>query len=273
MKKFRKLTIALLAICVFAISVTACGPQKTATQVEAEAVEAIREQNIASIQDYTEREFAAILTQVSYENYAAYKEQGQVLISRTFDNDFGARWKAFVDAHGQCTQAFVDLTMRHHDEYTSRIIMTGEDGAQMAMTITYDETSTPVKTTIADYSDDTNQTLGQRLQVAGANTIIGIATVFAVLILLSLIIYCFKFVNMAVAPPAKKEAAPASPKAQEPAPAKTAKAAPQAAYAQDPMSDPALIAVIAAAIAAAEDRPVEGFVVRSIKRVKTNKWR
>ena len=74
MKKFRKLTIALLAICVFAISVTACGPQKTATQVEAEAVEAIREQNIASIQDYTEREFAAILTQVSYENYAEWNQ-------------------------------------------------------------------------------------------------------------------------------------------------------------------------------------------------------
>lgn len=272
MKKFRKLTIALLAICVFAISVTACGPQKTATQVEAEAVKAIREENIASIQDYTEKQFAAILSQVTYENYAAYKEQGQVFISRTFDNDFGARWKAFVDAHGQCTQAFVDLTMRHHDEYTSRIIMTGEDGAQMAMTITYDETSTPVKTTIADYSDDTNQTMGQRLSAAGANTIIGIATVFAVLILLSLIIYCFKFVNMAVAPPAKKEAAPAAAKAPAKAPVK-AKAAPAKAPAQDPMSDPALIAVIAAAIAAAEDKPVEGFVVRSIKRVKTNKWR
>jgi sodium pump decarboxylase gamma subunit len=267
MKKFRKLTIALLAICVFAISVTACGPQKTATQVEAEAVAAIREQNIASIQDYTEREFAAILTQVSYENYAAYKEQGQVLISRTFDNDFGARWKAFVDAHGQCTQAVVDLTMRHHDEYTSRIIMTGEDGAQMALTITYDETSTPVKTTIADYSDDSNQAMSQRLAVAGANTIIGIATVFAVLILLSLIIYCFKFVN-AAAPPAKKEKAAAAPKAPVKAPAAKA-----AAPAKDPMSDPALIAVIAAAIAAAEDKPVEGFVVRSIKRVKTNKWR
>ena len=239
MKKFRKLTIALLAICVFAISVTACGPQKTATQVEAEAVAAIREENIASIQDYTEKQFAAILSQVSYENYAAYKEQGQVFISRTFDNDFGARWKAFVDAHGQ--------------------------------TITYDETSTPVKTTIADYSDDTNQTMSQRLSAAGANTIIGIATVFAVLILLSLIIYCFKFVNLAVAPPAKKETAPAAPKAPAKAPA--AKAAVAAAPAKDPMSDPALIAVIAAAIAAAEDKPVEGFVVRSIKRVKTNKWR
>lgn len=270
MKKFRKLTIALLTIFVCAMCFTACGPEKTATQIENEAVAAIKEQNIASIQDYTEREFAAILTQVPYENYSAYKEQGQVLISRTFDNDFGARWKAFVDAHGQCTQAVVDLTMRNHDEYTSRIIMTGEDGAQMALTITYDESATPIKTTIADYSDDTNLTISQRLAAAGANTIIGIATVFAVLVLLSLIIYCFKFVNKAVAPPAKKAASAPAPKAPA-APIK--KAAPKAPAVPDPMNDPALIAVIAAAIAAAEDKPVEGFVVRSIKRVKTNKWR
>ncbi len=268
MKKFRKLTIALLTIFVCAMCFTACGPEKTATQIENEAVAAIKEQNIASIQDYTEREFAAILTQVPYENYSAYKEQGQVLISRTFDNDFGARWKAFVDAHGQCTEAYVDLTMRHHNEYTSRIIMKGEDGETMALTITFDETSTPVKTTIAEYSDDTNLTMGQRLTTAGGNTITGIATVFAVLVLLSLIIYCFKFVNKAATPPAKKEA-PAAPKAA--APKAAAKAAPAAAV--DPMNDPALIAVIAAAIAAAEDKPVEGFVVRSIKRVKTNKWR
>ena len=77
--------------------------------------------------------------------------------------------------------------------------------------------------------------------------------------------------NLAVAPPAKKETAPAAPKAPAKAPA--AKAEVAAAPAKDPMSDPALIAVIAAAIAAAEDKPVEGFVVRSIKRVKTNKWR
>ena len=148
--------------------------------------------------------------------------------------------------------------------------MTGEDGAQMALTITYDQSATPYKTTIADYSDDTNLTMSQRLATAGANTIIGIATVFAVLVLLSLIIYCFKFVNKAATPPAKKAESAPAPKAPA-APVKAA--APKAPAAQDPMNDPALIAVIAAAIAAAEDKPVEGFVVRSIKRVKTNKWR
>ena len=144
-------------------------------------------------------------------------------------------------------------------------IMTGEDGAQMAMTITYDESATPIKTTIADYSDDSTQTMGQRLAVAGGNTIIGLATVFAILILLSLIIYSFKFVNKMATPPSKKTE-------EVPAPVQTvSKPAPVAS--ENPEMDPALVAVIAAAIAAAEEKPVEGFVVRSIRRVKTNKWR
>jgi len=265
MKNLKKLTVALLALCMMAFCFSGCGIEKTSTQLEVEAIERIREANIATIADYTEREFAAILSQVSYDEYAAYKAQGSVLISRTFDNDFGDRWKSFTDAHGKCVEAYVDETMRDKYEYTSRIIMTGEDGAQMAMTITYDESATPIKTTIADYSDDSTQTMGQRLAVAGGNTIIGLATVFAILVLLSLIIYSFKFVNKMATPPSKKTE-------EVPAPVQTvSKPAPVAL--ENPEMDPALVAVIAAAIAAAEEKPVEGFVVRSIRRVKTNKWR
>ena len=140
------------------------------------------------------------------------------------------------------------------------------------VTVTYDKTGTPYKTTIQDYSDDSKLSFGERMAVAGGNTIIGLLTVFTVLVLLSLIIYCFKFVNAAVTPPApKKEASVSVPdKAAKSGPAK---AVPAAKKEDDPMLDPALVAVIAAAIAAAEEKPVEGFVVRSIKRVKTNKWR
>jgi hypothetical protein len=68
-------------------------------------------------------------------------------------------------------------------------------------------------------------------------------------------------------------ATPPSKKTEEvPAPVQTvSKPAPVAL--ENPEMDPALVAVIAAAIAAAEEKPVEGFVVRSIRRVKTNKWR
>ena len=72
-----------------------------------------------------------------------------------------------------------------------------------------------------------------------------------------------------------KAAAPA-PKAA-PAPAAAPKAAPAPAVAAaveeaEEMDDTELVAVIAAAIAAAEGTTTDGFVVRSIKRRKSNKW-
>lgn len=269
MKNFKKLAIAFLVLVVAAFSFTGCS--KTSTQIEVEAIEGIREQNLASIRTQTES-LAAVFVQATYENFMQYKEQGAVVVGLTFDNDLAARWKAFNDAHGAVTNAVVDEVAREKYEYTGRIILTGEDNAQMALTVTYDKTGTPYKTTLQDYSDDSKLSFGERMAVAGGNTIIGLLTVFAVLILLSLIIYCFKFVNAAAAPPApKKDASVSAPKAPAKSPA--AAAAPAPKKESDPMMDPALVAVIAAAIAAAEEKPVEGFVVRSIKRVKTNKWR
>ena len=258
MKKMKRLTVCIIALVMSALIFTGC--EKTSSQIETEAVAAIREANIESIREYTELQFCSMLTQAAYEDFANYRDMQQVLISYTFDNDLDARWKYFTELHGKCVEAAVDETMREGYEYTSRIIMTGEDMKQMALTITYDQNE-----------DDSQQTFGQKMAVAGGNTIIGLLVVFTVLILLSLIIYCFKFVNKAAVPPTKK-AAPAPAKAAAPAPAAAApvKAAPAAST---PENDPALIAVIAAAIAAAEDKPVDGFVVRSVRRLKTNKWR
>ena len=95
--------------------------------------------------------------------------------------------------------------------------------------------------------------LGEILTKAGLNTLLGMGTVFVVLIFLAFIISLFKYI------PAKK--------AEE-------KAVPAAApVVEDAVDDAELVAVIAAAIAAAEGTTTDGFVVRSIKRRKTNKWR
>ena len=65
------------------------------------------------------------------------------------------------------------------------------------------------------------------------------------------------------APPVKKQEAPKA----APAPAVAA-----AVEEAEEMDDTELVAVIAAAIAAAEGTTTDGFVVRSIKRRKSNKW-
>ena len=107
---------------------------------------------------------------------------------------------------------------------------------------------------------------GEIAEKAALNTLIGMGSVFAVLILLAFIISLFRYVsvfeNRGKAKKAEAE------KAAAPAPAPAAPAA-----VGDRADDLQLIAVITAAIAAAEGTSTDGFVVRSIKRRSNNKWK
>lgn len=99
---------------------------------------------------------------------------------------------------------------------------------------------------------------------AGMNTLLGMGTVFAVLILISLIISCFSLISKIQSGAEKKVEAP---KAE---PVKAVENAVAQIVAQEESAvadDTELIAVIAAAIAASEGATsTDGFVVRSIKR-------
>lgn len=109
--------------------------------------------------------------------------------------------------------------------------------------------------------------IGEILRKAGLNTILGMGTVFVVLIFISFIISLFKYIPALEAKFSKKEkAAPAEQTAPKPAPVVIPVEEEAAA------DDGELVAVIAAAIAASEGTSTDGFVVRSIKRRKSNKW-
>lgn len=106
--------------------------------------------------------------------------------------------------------------------------------------------------------------MGTLLTTATVYTIIGIGTVFLVLIFISLLISCFKYIH-AWEEGKKKAAAPAS--APKAAPAVKPAAAP-AVTGPDLSDDAELVAVMTAAIAAYEGSAVSnGLVVRSIRRV------
>lgn len=110
---------------------------------------------------------------------------------------------------------------------------------------------------------DENYSLGEKMQKAAMNTLMGLGTVFGILILISLIIYGFKIIPY-LQEKAKAKNAPAP----EPAPA-PAVSAPVVPAEEPQQDDTELIAVIAAAIAASEGTlAADGFVVRSIKRRK-----
>ena len=106
---------------------------------------------------------------------------------------------------------------------------------------------------------------GRKMQEAAMNTVMGIGIVFCVLLFLSFLISQFKHIAKLEGAATKKKAAPAAPKAA-PAPA------PAAPVVEETVDDTELIAVIAAAIAAAEGTSPDGFVVRSIKKHNRNKW-
>lgn len=108
----------------------------------------------------------------------------------------------------------------------------------------------------ADYST------GEILKKAGLNTILGMGTVFCVLIFISFIISLFKFIPMLEKKLSKSQAT-----VETPAPVKAVQ--PEAVAIN---TDGELAAVIAAAIAASEGTSTDGFIVRSIKRRKTNNW-
>ena len=134
-----------------------------------------------------------------------------------------------------------------------------------AQTVNY-ETRPIIVTYVLDYNSmqvtditvDAVYTTGEKMSKAGLNTIMCIATVFAVLVIISLVIYCFRFIHMAEEKHKNKNE---NQTVQTPEVAKTAPV-------EEVQDDLELVAVIAAAIAAATGTSTDGFVVRSIKRRK-----
>ena len=104
--------------------------------------------------------------------------------------------------------------------------------------------------------------IGEILTKAGLNTLLGMGTVFAVLIFLAFVISLMKYIPGIIDKLTKKEAAPAA------APAPVV----EEVVAVDETDDLELIAVITAAIAAQEGTSTDGFVVRSIRRRPSNNW-
>ena len=126
----------------------------------------------------------------------------------------------------------------------------------------FDDTATLCSsiTTNVEYS------FGELMTKAGLNTVIGMGTVFVVLIFISLIISCFSLLSK-FGTKQKKTVETASEKAAaDPVVA-------QIAEKEELAGDAELVAVIAAAIAAYEGSgSTDGFVVRSIRKSNKSKW-
>ena len=168
-------------------------------------------------------------------------------------------WQTSKDELGAKKESNGETTVTLKDDQYIVTVPVKFEKANANFVYVFESTGTPVSMSV-----DVQYGLGKTLQRAGLNTLMGVGTVFVMLILLSLLISLFRFIP--------------NPEAKKAAEAKAAKEAQAAAIAAAPVQaeenladDGELVAVIAAAIAAAEGTTTDGFVVRSIRKVKRNR--
>ncbi len=245
----KKKLCLVLCLCMLLLGVSACGddPKKadyngmTYNELESTA------RNLASsLSDFTDDQLD--------EGITYYEQYGDTLIVNLMK-----RWKELKPGLGK----FVELGEFEIDKsgktLTTTQIMefTGRD---ITLTCVYNY----LDMQITAMTLDEIYTLGEKMQKAAMNTLMGLGTVFIILILISLIIFCFKVIPYLEQKVQAKDAP-----VPEPLPEPSVPAASAVQIEESVLDDTELIAVIAAAIAASEGALApDGFVVRSIKRRK-----
>ncbi|MEE1312956.1 MAG: OadG family transporter subunit [Lachnospiraceae bacterium] len=111
--------------------------------------------------------------------------------------------------------------------------------------------------------------LGEIFKTAFINTLLGMGTVFVILIFISLIISLFAFIPKIQQAIVKKNPQTDGPIKNPPVDQTSVFST---VPAQSVMDDLELVAVITAAIAASADISEDDFIVRSIRRVRADKW-
>ncbi len=260
MKKI--LSVLLVAICLFGL--TACsGEEKELSTSNQEAVESISAFLLQSVYPSLDADTIQQITQEGAEGveYIFSQQAGVYVEGNGFMSSFDS-WTRTVEEAG-ALQSVGDYTTKYSTKGDTIIVdvdLQFEKRGAVAEFI-YD---TDLNKTLTSVAFNINYTLGEKMKKAGLNTLIGMGTVFVVLILLSLLIGCFglfsKTSNKKSAPKTVVATAPAAPAVVE-------------TVEED---DSELVAVISAAIAqyeAANGGSADGYVVRSIVRRSNNKWK
>ncbi len=251
---WKKVVSLLLAVmCVFAL--TACGDEaedsyRTITDDMVTNCEEVSTSVIQTLASFSEDDltsetywdsrdtFTRLAIREWYENTA---DLGALVGVQSVTSD--------VDDEG------LQVTVRVEAEFE-------QNNGEIAVVFNYDSSYDQMLPGYLTVSEE--ETFAGNMKGAGINTLMGVGTVFVVLIFLILVISLFKYVNLIGK---KKEEAPKA--VAKPAPAPVPKAAPVEENLTDDLE---LVAVISAAIAASENTSTDSFVVRSIKKVNRSKW-
>lgn len=257
--KFKKLLI-LLCVLTCAVSLCGCGGEEEAPTCD--------EATLISMSEYIVGQLIAPMDAESVEQinelYEASEIESQLYNSGLkIDGEglyasFGS-WLKCKDEIGEMTSLDnVMVTKIDKDEITVSAVVTGDTGKTAQVEMLYTPRN---KMTSCVFNVD--RSFGELMTNAALNTLLGMGTVFVVLILISLIIACFKYISVVEEMMKKKKEEPKA------ATAAVENTVAQIVAREEQSDDTEIIAVISAAIAAYESATggsSDGFVVRSIKR-------
>ena len=208
-----------------------------------------------------------VVAQQSESSYIAYLEQSGMDAS-VFESAF-ASWKSASEDMGNYVEIInvTENSMEKEDVEGTSYAVDGTITVKVKgelrnadVEIIYKDGMPISVTTNVEY------TFGEIMKKAALNTLLGMGTVFVVLILISLIISCFGVIPRIQAKFEKKS------KVEATAGTAVNQSVNQITETEELSDDLELVAVISAAIAASEGASsADGFVVRSIRRAG-NKW-
>ena len=251
MKKVKQISCLLLTLICLAVSAFSV---YAADDVEAQTLDALKNvaasiaQECMSMTDPAELEVQAMMSE----------QQGDHISAQAM-----AQWAQMCGETGKFVE-IQDITATHNKGWQANAVVQCEN-KKVNFGISFNEQLDA----LTSITFDVEKTFGEKMKNAALNLVLGMGTVFIVLIFLMYIISAFKYV------PALMDKFTAKKKTEQTAaPAPAPVAAPVVPVEEVPAQDDAqLVAVIAAAIAAYEGTSAEGLVVRSIRRVGKSNWK
>lgn len=252
MKHIKKVLLVLCMVTCF-LGMTACSGKKVEDSVDvtlAANLEQVGTQFLEMFNSFTETDI------VSYKEQAEQQKDTIMLTAleswASMQKDLGA----FV--------AIDDVEVEKADNGYMIRVNSSYEKRKMTFSMGVDKQ-------VAQYTSmsfNPEYSMGEKMGKAGLNTLMGMGTVFLVLIFISLLISCFKYIHVWEEKQKQKALAAA------PAPAPVPVPVVETEEEEDLADDLELVAVITAAItAASENTSANGLVVRSIKRVPASKWK
>lgn len=262
MKKNMKKLASLLFMAMLVLGLTACGGSKgpVETVVDSAYAEQVADFIVANITGMSAEEMQYYVD-MDAEDLQGVLDQSGIPIEAVAFQDIFNGYINYTEELG----AYISTD--------SSELSGDEEEASLTTVVAFDVHSATLNLIFNDDgvvttgSIDPIYSFGEILQKAGLNTIIGMGTVFVILIFISLVIALLPKLTGMIENFGKKKEAPAA----APAAPKAAPAAP--AEVEELSDDLELVAVISAAIAAYTGTSSDGFVVRSIRRSDKNKWK